>query len=148
VPRPHSCRLMSYSFLAIMRLTSTVVPMDDELSISEPMTAESVTVYLDATQPLPVDECWHVSEYAPGWFSVVARKTGPDWQQHLRWGGLQFCGPGFVCLNLSSNPNIHDFDVCHQVLSENSTAPVDVDELRREILRRTQEGSEARPRGH
>ena len=136
---------MSYSVLAITRPTSTVVPMNDDLSISEPMTMASVTAYLDARQPLPVDECWDVSEYAPGWFSILARKTGPDWQNHVRWGALQFCGPGFVCLNLSSNPNIHDFDVCHQVLSENTTAPVDVDELRREILRRTQEGLEARP---
>ena len=80
-----------------------------------------------------------MNEYVPGWFSVLARHAGPDWMKHVPWGALQFYGPGFAYLTLSSNPLIHDFGVARQVMAENATAPVGVAWIQSEISRRTQE---------
>lgn len=130
---------MHYSELALTLRSSTVLPMTEDLSAYEPMTVASVTAYLNARQPLPEGECWGVDEYVPGWFSVLARHTGSDWMMHVPWGALQFYGPGFAYLTLSSNPLIHDFRVARQVMAENATAPVDVTWIQSEIRRRTQE---------
>lgn len=103
------------------------------------MTVSSVTAYLEARQPLPEGETRSVGEYVPGWFYVSTHRVGPDGRMHVPWGALQYYGPGFVCLTLSSNPLIHHFGVARQVMSENATIPVDVSWIKSEIRRRTEE---------